>query len=244
MIIPHPLPDFMIIYYGARCLIQHYDPYQVSQFWSVYQTHGGYIPSDPLLLDKLRLLVALCVNLPTTLVLAIPLAMLPWKIAAAICLILIGGSFVISCCTLWGVAAELSPRLAGFLVFLVLINSGFLLYSGNAAGLVIGLCVIATCCFVQDRFAWAGVVCMAVSLLLKPHDSALVWVYFFLAGGTRAQAGCAIVGAGCGSGFALSPLGFTCCTALVSGVPVKRDCGDVAGRHQRSGTVSRQGPRL
>ena len=184
LVIPLPLPDFMIIYYGARCLVQHHDPYQVSQFWSFYQAHGGYIPSDPLVIDKFRVLVAVCVNLPTTLVLAVPIAVLRWKAAAAICLVLIGGSFALSCSYLWRIAADWGPRISGLLVFLVLINSGLLLYSGNAAGLVVSLCVIATCCFIQDRFAWAGVACMAASLLIKPHDAALVWGYFFLAGRT------------------------------------------------------------
>lgn len=182
-IIPMPLPDFMIVYYGARCLVQHHDPYQVSQFWSVYKAQGGFVPSDPQILHGLRPLVAICVNLPTTLVLAIPLAVLPWKLAAAICLVLIGGSFILACWCLWATAAAWGSRHSGFLVFLVLINSGFLLYSGNASGFVIGLCVAAACSFVQERFVWAGAACMAAGLLIKPHDAALVWVYFLLAGG-------------------------------------------------------------
>jgi len=48
---------------------------------------------------------------------------------------------------------------------------------------VIGLCVIAVCCFVQKRFSWGGVICLAISLLIKPHDAGLVWLYFLLAGG-------------------------------------------------------------
>ncbi len=183
IVIPLPLPDFMIIYYGGRCLVQHHDPYQVSQFWSVYQAQGGFVPSDPRVLHGLRPLIAICVNLPTTLVLAIPLAVLPWKLAAAICLVLIGGSFILACCYLWGSAAAWGPRHSGLLVLLVLINSGFLLYSGNVSGLVISLCVISVCSFVRERFIWAGVVCMAASLLIKPHDAAFVWIYFFLAGG-------------------------------------------------------------
>jgi hypothetical protein len=42
--------------------------------------------------------------------------------------------------------------------------------------------VIAVWCFLKQRFVPVGVVCFAVSLLLKPHDAGLVWLYFLLAG--------------------------------------------------------------
>jgi hypothetical protein len=52
---------------------------------------------------------------------------------------------------------------------------------GNAAAIAVGLCVIATWCFYRERFAWAGVLCLALSLALKPNDSGLVWLFFLLA---------------------------------------------------------------
>ena len=55
---------------------------------------------------------------------------------------------------------------------------------GNALGLVISLCLIAVWCIVEERFAAGGVLCLAVCLMIKPHDAALVWLYFLLAGGT------------------------------------------------------------
>ena len=67
----------------------------------------------------------------------------------------------------------------------MMINSGWLLCTGNTAGLVVSLTVIAVCCFIQERFVPAGIVCLAVSLLIKPHDAALVWLYFLLAGGVQ-----------------------------------------------------------
>ena len=33
------------------------------------------------------------------------------------------------------------------------------------------------------NYKLAGILCMAVSLAIKPHDSGLVWFYFLLAGG-------------------------------------------------------------
>jgi cell division protein FtsW (lipid II flippase) len=43
--------------------------------------------------------------------------------------------------------------------------------------------VVAVWCFLHDRFVWAGIVCLAASLAIKPHDAGLVWLYFLLAGG-------------------------------------------------------------
>jgi hypothetical protein len=43
--------------------------------------------------------------------------------------------------------------------------------------------VIAAWCFLEERFVLAGVLCLTVSLAVKPHDSGLVWLYFLLAGG-------------------------------------------------------------
>ena len=37
--------------------------------------------------------------------------------------------------------------------------------------------------FFTERLAFAGVACLAVSLAIKPHDSAAVWLYFLIAGG-------------------------------------------------------------
>ena len=47
-----------------------------------------------------------------------------------------------------------------------------------------GLCGIAVWCFLQNRFVWIGVLCLALSLAVKPHDAGFVWLYFLLAGGT------------------------------------------------------------
>jgi hypothetical protein len=45
--------------------------------------------------------------------------------------------------------------------------------------------VIAVYCFFRERFAWLGVLCLAISLALKPHDGGAVWLYLLLAGGMQ-----------------------------------------------------------
>jgi hypothetical protein len=58
-----------------------------------------------------------------------------------------------------------------------------LVITGNAAGIAISLCVVAVWCFLRERFVPAGILCLAISLAVKPQDACLVWLYFLLAGG-------------------------------------------------------------
>jgi hypothetical protein len=58
-----------------------------------------------------------------------------------------------------------------------------ILILGNPAGIGVAFCAIAAWCFLEERFVPAGILLFAISLALKPHDSALVWLYFLLAGG-------------------------------------------------------------
>jgi hypothetical protein len=65
----------------------------------------------------------------------------------------------------------------------MLANSETLVGLGNAAGIAIGLCVVAAWCFLSGRCSVIGVICLAFSLMLKPQDAALVLLFFLLAGG-------------------------------------------------------------
>jgi hypothetical protein len=91
---------------------------------------------------------------------------------------LIFASFLI-----WNLGTSYAPTLAGVLVGFLLANCELFVVSGNAAGIVISLCVVAVWCFLRERFILAGVLCLAVSLAVKPQVTGLVWIYFLLAGG-------------------------------------------------------------
>jgi hypothetical protein len=84
---------------------------------------------------------------------------------------------------MWNAGAEYAPVICGALICFVLVNSEVILIIGNAAAIAIALCIFAVWCFVKERFWAAGVLCFAISLALKPHDTGLVWLYFLLAGG-------------------------------------------------------------
>ncbi len=171
--------DFKLVYYQTRCLLQHGDPYKPSQTLRAYLIEGGNPPQS-----SGRPLQDLTPNLylPTASVFIAPFAMLPWVPAKMLWMFFTAVSFILAAYLMWDLGASHAPVLSGCLVSFLLANSISLLITGNPAGIAISLCVIAVWCFLRDRFVLAGVLCLAVSLALKPHDAGLVWLYFLLAG--------------------------------------------------------------
>jgi hypothetical protein len=172
--------DFQAIYYGTRCLLQNHNPYKVSELEGVYRADGGERPSEN---AKRHQLMTLYVNLPTTFIFIAPFAMLPFWAAQTLWLILFTGVFVLAAWLMWDIGASYAPWVSLFLVCIVLANSEILFATGNTAGIVVGLCVVGVWCFLKGRYVPVGILCLAASLAIKPHDAGLVWLYFLLAGG-------------------------------------------------------------
>jgi len=177
---PILMVDFKAYYYGARCLLQHHDPYDVSELEEVYRTDGGKHPLETI---KARQAVTININLPTTLIFVAPFAMLPWGAAHLLWTILTAGSLIIAAFLVWDLGANYAPAISGVLICFVLANTEVFFAVGNTAGIVVSLCLVAVWCFLKDRFVWAGVLCLAIGLAMKPNDAGLVWLYFLLAGG-------------------------------------------------------------
>jgi hypothetical protein len=177
------LVDFKSVYFGARCLVEHGDPYQEAQVEHVYLSEGGEDASSPLERSQ-RQLVTRFVNSPTAFLFLAPFAALPWRPAEALWMTANGGALLLAAFLVWTIGAETAPRLTGALLAIWLINALGLLLVGNPAGIAVPLCIVSVWCFVRERFVVAGVLCMAASLALKPHDAALVWLFFLVAGGT------------------------------------------------------------
>ncbi len=176
------MSDFKQFYYASRCLIEHHDPYQESQLWAVYSAEVKTVPTDPRVLKWLHEIL-LCPNMPTTFLFMAPLALLPWSAAVTVWMILTAVSLVAGGCLVWSSCADVAPRFSAALIFLIFVTSGVMLSIGNTAALVVGLCVTAAWCLISERFIYAGILCLAVSLVIKPHDAGLIWLYFLLAGG-------------------------------------------------------------
>jgi hypothetical protein len=180
IVAPHPISDFRFVYNSARCLLQHVDPYQRSEFLRVFAADGGNLGAGASHDQYLEM--AQHMYPPTTFILT-PFAFLPWNAALVLWTILIAGCFVFASFLVWDLGAKYAPVLCALLVFLVLTPGELLLIIGNAAGLVISLSIIATYGFLRNRFVFVSILCCAASLMIKPHDGGLVWLYFLLAGG-------------------------------------------------------------
>ena len=172
--------DFKCLYYGSRCLLEHANPYRQSDLLRAYQAGAADHPTD---IAALQPIVVTYVNLPSTLVLAAPFAMLPWGPAHLAWMTITAGCFILAAYLMWRVGTPAAPLVSGALIFLFLCGSELLIEVGNDAGIAVALCVIATWCFLEERFVWAGTICLALSLLLKPHVTGPVLIYFLLVKG-------------------------------------------------------------
>ena len=75
---PYGMTDFRAVYYGTRCLLQHHNPYNVSELERVVRDEDGERPSETV---QQHQAVVLYVNLPTTFLFVAPFAVLPFGIA-------------------------------------------------------------------------------------------------------------------------------------------------------------------
>jgi hypothetical protein len=177
---PDLMMDFKGVYFEARCLLQHTDPYKPGEPLRVYMAEGA---NQPVPTAGLRQTLIRDLYLPTTSIFIAPFAMLPWGPAHLLWMILTAVALVFAGYLMWSIGTNCAPVISAGLICLVLANSEVLFATGNPAGVVVSLCVVAVWCFFKDRFVWAGVLCLAVSVAIKPHDAGLVWLYFLLAGG-------------------------------------------------------------
>jgi hypothetical protein len=178
--VPVPTVDFRVVYYSARCLLEHRDPYKESDLDYIYRTQGGATAQDS---PQIRRSERRYNYLPTAFSITLPFAIFPFGPAHWLWLAFTAGSVILASYLIWDIGAHSAPILAGALICLSLANSELFLILGNPAGIAISLCVIATWCFVRERLEYVGILCFAVSLMLKPHDSGLIWLYFLVAGG-------------------------------------------------------------
>ncbi len=174
-----PMIDFKVVYHSARCLLHHGDPYRPMDVLRAYKIEGGDRLLDQ---DKYREILTRYMYLPTAFAVTVPLAALGFGIAHVFWMALVAGGLIFAAFLVWNLGAEYAPVVSGALVGLLLANSELLIVTGNAASIAVSTCIVAVWCFFRERFAALGVVCLSVSLALKPHDTGLVWLYFLLAG--------------------------------------------------------------
>lgn len=180
---PLEMPDFAEIYYGVHCALRHQDPYNPDKVIQEFKAENPHLQLDPLAGETARSALAVDVNLPTAFLFALPVALLPWALAQNVWMLLGAAVLTLAAYLMWDLAHDRAPVICGALVAVTLANCEVLLTVGNMAGIAVGLGLIAVWCFLKNRYALAGVVLLAISLALKPHDAGLVWLFFLLAGG-------------------------------------------------------------
>ena len=126
-------------------------------------------------------------------------------------------AFTLAAFLMWILTQERAPNAAFYLIAFMLANCGILFAGGNPAGLAIALCVMAVWCFLQNKYVWLGVVLLALSLELKPHDTGLVWLYFLLAGGAYRKRALQTLALTVATRAAANPVGISCLIPLDPG---------------------------
>lgn len=178
---PIQMGDFKIVYYSARCLLQNGDPYSESAVLRVYRAEGR----EPALESQVdREAITRYFYPPTAFVFTVPFAAIGFGAARMLWLVLSAGSLILAAILTWDLAAAFAPVLSGAMLGFLLANSFWLFMIGNSAAIAVSFCIIAAWCFFRERFALAGILCLAISLAVKPNDAGLVWLFFLLAGGT------------------------------------------------------------
>lgn len=177
------LMDVRSNFIASQCFLNsHCDPYNQQDLLRIYAAGNENLPADSswsaIVSHETR-----NVYLPTTSAITIPFALLPYTLAKALWITVTAAAFVVACFAMWHAGSAYNPLLSAALLSLYLVNSGSLISTSNPGVLSLSLCVISAWCFMQQKFVPAGIVCMALSLGLKPHESGLVWILFLLAGG-------------------------------------------------------------
>lgn len=176
--------DFKPVYSGARCLLDGCDPYDSAAIEREFLAHGG--PAD-----DLRPFRPFNANYPpSALALVAPFALLPFGPAHLLWLGLSACIFSVAALLIGEFCFELLAVGGGpgvVLVAVALLLAGFvatstmLLMLAQPAGVALGLLGIGVWCLLRGRFAVVGVVAFALSLTLKPHLGALLWLFFLIA---------------------------------------------------------------
>jgi hypothetical protein len=196
---PVAMVDFGVVYFPARSLLQHGDPYKESDVLRVYLAEGGGRLWNT---ARDRTIITQYEYPPSAFYLTLPFALLPWKPAHILWIAITSGGLIFSAFLLWQLCAETAPLLAGALIGFLLANSEVLIVLGNVSGIVICLCIVAVCCLIRERFVLAGILCLALALIVKPHDSAMIWLCFLLAGGTYRRRALQTLGVASATGLA------------------------------------------
>jgi hypothetical protein len=177
---PDAVQDFIGSYYSAHCLLRRCDPYNPNDVLRTFRAEGGERSlSDPVTRD----IITRYLYPPSAFAVMVPLSLMPWTTAHISWAVLSSCSLIIAAYLALDLSFQGAPVLGGALIGYLLANSYVIVVLSNPSELVISLCVIGVWCFLRERFVAVGILCMALSLAVKPQIGGLIWLYFLLAGG-------------------------------------------------------------
>jgi Glycosyltransferase family 87 len=177
--------DFKMVYFSAKALVHHQDPYVQANLLQLYRAEPGNNSAAQLGAADV---VTICLYLPTGPFLIAPFALLPWTMAHVVWSLLTAALFLFAAYLIWDIGVEWAPRVSGFLMLVLLSGSQIILETGNPAGIVVGLLCIAAWCFLRNRYTVAGTVCLGLALAFKPQDAGFIWLFFLLLPAYRRRA--------------------------------------------------------
>jgi hypothetical protein len=117
---PNLMIDFKGVFYDAKCLLQHTDPYNPGEPLQAYLEMGNTVPQSA---DGLRQVLAVDVYLPTTSIFVAPFAMLPWGTAQVLWAVLGIGSLIFAAFLMWDSGASYAPVISCCLICFLLANT-------------------------------------------------------------------------------------------------------------------------
>jgi hypothetical protein len=173
--------DFTSFYSCTRCLIAGCNPYDHAAAMQQFLEQGGSLQEagPPPLFGPFIDDYAGYPAIP--MVYAMPLALLRWPLALYVWL---GIGIAVYTVAIWLAAAwvsEFSPVLGNVCLAIFVMFGRLALDLANPALIAAALGAIGVLLILRDRRPWVGVVCYAASLVLKPHLSLLLLLYFLLA---------------------------------------------------------------
>jgi hypothetical protein len=174
--------DFKPLYAGARCILHHENPYDDEALRREFiLAHGDMRDPEPLAPHYL-------LYPPPALFLVLPFALFQWPVAhllflAALAALLVAASFLIA-----DLCMPYSPILLPVLISVFLLGANQLMILAQPAGPAIGLCVLGAVLLLKQKHIGFAVLCFSLSLTIKPHLGALIWLYFAIDRRFRMQA--------------------------------------------------------
>ena len=134
--------DFRVLYYPARCLLHHGDPYNADLLLRSTVAETGDRPED---VAKAREVMRF-IYVPTVFCLTLPIAALPWGAAHILWIALIVAGLIFASLLIWDIGGEYAPLACGALIGCLLLNSELLVVAANSAGIAIDS--LHRCCLV------------------------------------------------------------------------------------------------